>query len=46
MQDTSVAILVFSKMSQVDDYLKALDLLEIWTPEIEKRVTEHLNNAP
>jgi aryl-alcohol dehydrogenase-like predicted oxidoreductase len=44
--DVSTAILGFSRIEQVAENLKAVELLKVWTPEIEKRVNEILDNSP
>lgn len=44
--DASTAILGFSRTSQIDENIKAIDVLEKWTPELEKRCNEALNNTP
>ena len=44
--DTSTAILGFSRVSQIDENLKAIEVLEKWSPELEKRCSEALNNTP
>lgn len=45
-KDTSTAILGFSRTSQIEENLGAINLLEKWTPEIEKRCNEILGNCP
>jgi len=45
-KDTSTAILGFSRLSQIDENLGAINLLEKWTPELEKKVNECLGNCP
>jgi len=42
----STAILGFSKVEYVDENLKALALYKKWTPEIEAKCLEILNNEP
>lgn len=42
--DTSTAILGFSRTSQIDENMKAIQVLEKWTPELEKRINEALGN--
>lgn len=44
--DVSTCLLGFTKLSQVDENLKAMELYRKWTPEIEKRVNEILGNTP
>jgi len=41
-EDTSIALLGFSKISQVEENIKVIELLEKWDVEKEKIVTEHL----
>jgi len=45
-KDVSTCILGFTKLSQVEENLKAIELLKIWTPEIEKKVRDVLKNDP
>jgi len=42
----STCILGFTKLSQVEENLKALELYQKWTPEIEKKVRDILENDP
>jgi aryl-alcohol dehydrogenase-like predicted oxidoreductase len=44
--DVTTALLGFTKIEQVDENLKAVELLKKWTPEIEKRINEIFNNDP
>ncbi len=44
--DVSTCILGFTKLSQVEENLKALDLYYKWTPEIEKKTRAILDNEP
>jgi aryl-alcohol dehydrogenase-like predicted oxidoreductase len=44
--DVSSCILGFTRLSQVEENLKALELYYKWTPEIEKRVRDILENEP
>jgi voltage-dependent potassium channel beta subunit len=44
--DVSTCILGFSRVSQVEENLKALELYYKWTPEIEKKVRAALNTDP
>ncbi len=44
--DVSSCILGFTKLSQVEENLKALELYYKWTPEIEKKTRDILNNDP
>jgi len=46
LNDTSTCILGFSRVSQIDENLKCLEVMSKWTPEIEKRVNDVLGNAP
>lgn len=45
-QDVSTCILGFSRLSQVDENLKALDLYKKWNKEIEGKVRAILGNDP
>eukprot|EP01017_Pseudomicrothorax_dubius_P045453 TRINITY_DN785_c0_g1_i2.p1 TRINITY_DN785_c0_g1~~TRINITY_DN785_c0_g1_i2.p1 ORF type:complete len:407 (-),score=145.77 TRINITY_DN785_c0_g1_i2:5-1177(-) len=45
-KDVTTAILGASRPQQLEENIKALDLLRKWTPEIEKRVDAILGNAP
>jgi voltage-dependent potassium channel beta subunit len=45
-KDVSTCILGFTKLSQVEENLKALELYQKWTPEIEKKVRDILDNEP
>jgi voltage-dependent potassium channel beta subunit len=45
-KDVSSAICGFSSVSQVEDNLKALDLLKKFTPEIDEKLEKILNNKP
>lgn len=44
--DVSTCILGFTRLSQVEENLKALELYYKWTPEIEKKVRAILENDP
>jgi len=44
--DVSTCILGFTKLSQVEENLKALELYYKWTPELEKKVRDVLGNDP
>ena len=44
--DVSTCILGFTRLSQVEENLKALELYYKWTPDIEKRIREILGNEP
>lgn len=45
-RDVSTCILGFTKISQVEENLKALELYKKWSEEIEKKVREILANEP
>ena len=45
-KDVSTMILGFSKLSYVDENLKALELYKKWTPEIEAKCEALLQNTP
>ena len=45
-QDVSTCILGFTRLSQVEENLKAVELYYKWTPEIEARVRAVLANDP
>ena len=45
-QDVSTCILGFSRLEQVDENLKAVELLAKWNEDIEKRCREILGNDP
>jgi len=42
----STCILGFSRLEQIDENLKALDLMKVWSTEIEGKVNAILNNEP
>jgi voltage-dependent potassium channel beta subunit len=44
--DVSTCILGFTRLSQVEENLKSLELYYKWTPEIEKKIREILDNEP
>lgn len=44
--NTSTCILGASKLSQMEENLKAMDLLPLLTPEIEKEIDEIMGNVP
>lgn len=44
--DVSTCILGFTRVSQVEENLKALDLYYKWTPELEKKVRDVLGTDP
>lgn len=45
-QDVSTAIVGATKPEHMEDNLKALEVAKKWTPEMEKRVNEVMNNVP
>jgi len=45
-KDVSTAIVGFSKLSHLEDHVKAIELSRKFTPEIEKRLEELLGNKP
>lgn len=45
-QDVSTVIVGSSKISQMEENLKALELMNKWTPELEGRVEKILGNKP
>jgi len=45
-QDVSTAILGISRLEQLDENLKALEVSQRWTPEVEKQISDLLGNAP
>jgi len=45
-KDVSTAIVGFSKLSHLEDNVKAIELYRKFTPEIEKRLDELLGNKP
>ncbi|CDW80076.1 aldo keto reductase family protein [Stylonychia lemnae] len=45
-QDISTVILGFTRLEQVDENIKALELYEKWTDELENKVNEVLGNNP
>lgn len=44
--DVSTALLGFSRIEQVHENMKALELYHKWTPEIEEKIEKVLNNTP
>mmetsp|Transcript_4616 Transcript_4616/g.3120 ORF Transcript_4616/g.3120 Transcript_4616/m.3120 type:complete len:177 (+) Transcript_4616:637-1167(+) len=44
--DVSVALLGFSRVSQVEENLKCIDLYHRWTPEIDAKIEAILENKP
>jgi len=45
-KDVSTCLLGFTRLAQVDENMKALELYKIWDEEKEKKVREILNNDP
>lgn len=45
-EDTSTALVGFTKMHYIDDNLTALQLLEKWNDDLEKKIEAVLGNAP
>eukprot|EP01022_Parablepharisma_sp_SALTPOND_P004595 TRINITY_DN120603_c0_g1_i1.p2 TRINITY_DN120603_c0_g1~~TRINITY_DN120603_c0_g1_i1.p2 ORF type:complete len:408 (-),score=33.89 TRINITY_DN120603_c0_g1_i1:48-1271(-) len=45
-KDVSVAITGATKVAQVEDSLKALEVMEKWTPEIEMKIEQIIQNMP
>ena len=45
-RDVSTCILGFTRLSQVEENLKSLELYYKWTPELEKAVRDILSNDP
>lgn len=45
-KDVSTVLLGFTRLEQIDENLKALELYKKWNDDIEKKVEEVLNNAP
>jgi len=45
-QDVSTVILGFTRLEQVDENLKSLELFAKWNEQIEKKVRAVLNNEP
>ena len=44
--DVSTVLLGFSKLSQVDENMKALELYRKWDKDIEDKIEKTLNNTP
>jgi aryl-alcohol dehydrogenase-like predicted oxidoreductase len=44
--DVSTAILGFSRVSQIEENLKAIEMMDKWTPELDAKCTEILANSP
>jgi len=45
-KDTSTTIFGATKLSQVEDNLKAVEVIKKWTPEIEEKIEKVLDNTP
>jgi aryl-alcohol dehydrogenase-like predicted oxidoreductase len=45
-KDVSTCILGFTRLEQVTENLRAIDLYKIWTPEIEKQVRDIIKSDP
>jgi len=45
-KDVSVALLGFTKIDQIHENMKALEILKMWTPEIEAKCNSIINNTP
>ncbi len=45
-KDVDLAIMGASRVSQLEENLRAIDVARKWTPEIEKRVEEVMGNQP
>ena len=45
-KDVSTVIIGASKVSQLEENIKSLDVLNKWTPDIEKKMEEILGNKP
>ena len=45
-KDVSTALIGASKVEQVEENLKALDVMKKWTPEVEKKIEEVMQNKP
>lgn len=45
-RDVSTCLLGFSRLSQVDENMKALELYKKWDAELEKKVRDILGNDP
>jgi len=45
-KDVSTALCGFSKVSQIEENIKALDMLKKWTPEIDEQIEKLLGNRP
>jgi len=45
-RDVSVCLFGATKLEQVDDNIKCLELVKRWTPEIEKKMDEIFMNVP
>lgn len=45
-KDCTVSLVGASKLSQIEDNLKAIDLVKKWTPEIDAKIEALLGNKP
>jgi aryl-alcohol dehydrogenase-like predicted oxidoreductase len=45
-QDVSTILLGFTRLEQIDENMKAIELFKNWTADLEKRSNEILGNAP
>jgi voltage-dependent potassium channel beta subunit len=45
-RDVSVCLFGASKPEQVDDNVKSLNLVKVWSPDIEKKIDEIFNSKP
>lgn len=45
-KDVSTFLLGFTKVEQVDENLKAIELYRKWNADIEKKIKDILNNNP
>ena len=45
-KDVSTALLGFSRLEQIDENIKALDILKVWNKELEDKVEAVLGNGP
>ena len=45
-KDVSVTLMGASKVEQIEENLKALEVMKAWTPDIEKKIDEIMKNTP
>ena len=45
-KQVSTCLLGFSRLEQIDENMKSLELLKKWSPEIEKKTREIFDNEP